>query len=277
MAVTWNYDGASTLVATVTGAVNGEKYELLSDDDDSTVVTGTASGGTVVLTVNDIGGVTTPFPVIVFHGDSSNVSNLDGIVGCNIFNIGTADPSGTGVPYNCTWVYDGGTNVQVTFTAEDGVEYFLSFSGNAGFGGSSGGPYTAGTSQTLSANFSTPTSHDTGVLAVLFPNGAGEYFSDRFITPGSAGSGALGNPTSGGTTPEIVTAPVVTGTSIVGSTLSCSTGTWTNSPTSYAYQWQRDNTGGGSYSAIAAATANSYVLVDADANCNVRCRVTASN
>ncbi|MCR4340096.1 MAG: hypothetical protein NUW01_09435 [Gemmatimonadaceae bacterium] len=72
-------------------------------------------------------------------------------------------------------------------------------------------------------------------------------------------------------------APVASGTPEVAEVLSCTTGTWTNSPTSYTYQWQRDNSGGGTYSDIAAATSSTYVLVSADTDCNVRCQVTAHN
>jgi hypothetical protein len=72
-------------------------------------------------------------------------------------------------------------------------------------------------------------------------------------------------------------APVASGTPTVGQTLSVTNGTWTNSPSSYTYQWQRDNTGGGVYSNIAAATASTYLLVSGDTSCNVRCVVTATN
>ena len=40
---------------------------------------------------------------------------------------------------------------------------------------------------------------------------------------------------SGVSPPVISVAPVASGSLTVGSTLSCTTGTWTNSPTSYAY------------------------------------------
>ena len=43
--------------------------------------------------------------------------------------------------------------------------------------------------------------------------------------------------------PVNTVAPVASGALTVGSTLSCTTGTWTNSPASYAYQWRRN--GGG--------------------------------
>jgi len=71
--------------------------------------------------------------------------------------------------------------------------------------------------------------------------------------------------------PANTTAPSVTGTATVGNTLSCSTGTWTNSPTSYAYQWQ------GNTVAISGATNSTYVLQSTDSGTNVRCQVTATN
>lgn len=64
-------------------------------------------------------------------------------------------------------------------------------------------------------------------------------------------------------------APLITGTARVGSELTCSTGTWTNSPTSYAYSWLRG--------AQAVGDAATYTPVDADADQTLVCRVTASN
>lgn len=71
--------------------------------------------------------------------------------------------------------------------------------------------------------------------------------------------------------PANTAAPVASGTGTVGQTLSCTAGTWTNSPTGYGYQWLR---GGAN---IAGANAASYTLVVADAAQNISCSVTASN
>ena len=71
--------------------------------------------------------------------------------------------------------------------------------------------------------------------------------------------------------PVNVTAPVVSGTTTVGSTLSCTTGTWTNSPTSFAYQWLRNGV------AISGATASTYVVVAGDLGTSISCLVTATN
>jgi hypothetical protein len=71
--------------------------------------------------------------------------------------------------------------------------------------------------------------------------------------------------------------PAITGTPAVGQTLTASTGTWTNSPTSYAYQWVRCNGGGNNCTDIAGATQQRYTLVAADAGNTIRVRVTAKN
>lgn len=67
-------------------------------------------------------------------------------------------------------------------------------------------------------------------------------------------------------------APVVSGSGVVGQTLTTTNGTWTGNPTpTYAYQWQSNG------SPISGATSSTYVLVSADAGTNVRCVVTATN
>jgi hypothetical protein len=67
--------------------------------------------------------------------------------------------------------------------------------------------------------------------------------------------------------------PAVLGTDVVGSTLTCSTGTWANTPTSYTYRWLRDGV------AISGETASTYVSVTGDSYYGVAitCGVTAIN
>ena len=71
--------------------------------------------------------------------------------------------------------------------------------------------------------------------------------------------------------------PAITGTAQVGQSLSASTGTWSGSPTSYAYQWSRCNSSGASCVDLGGATNPSYLLVAADLGSTLRVRVTASN
>jgi FG-GAP-like repeat/Cep192 domain 4 len=71
--------------------------------------------------------------------------------------------------------------------------------------------------------------------------------------------------------PVSQTAPSISGNAVRGSTLTCSDGTWTNSPTSFAFQWLRNG------QAIPGATNQTYTVVEADVGTQITCRVTASN
>lgn len=76
--------------------------------------------------------------------------------------------------------------------------------------------------------------------------------------------------------PGNTAAPAVTGTAKVGQTLTVSNGTWSGSPTSYAYQWQRC-TSSSSCADITGATNQTYKVVSADAGRTLRAVVTAKN
>jgi hypothetical protein len=71
--------------------------------------------------------------------------------------------------------------------------------------------------------------------------------------------------------------PVVSGTARTGATLSTSNGTWTSSPSSFAYQWKRATTSSGAYSDIASATSRTYELTDADIDKFIKVSVIATN
>ena len=71
--------------------------------------------------------------------------------------------------------------------------------------------------------------------------------------------------------------PTITGTTTVGQTLTARDGTWTNSPTSFAYQWLRCNGGGNNCVKVANGTQKTYTLVGADAGRTMRVDVTATN
>jgi hypothetical protein len=77
--------------------------------------------------------------------------------------------------------------------------------------------------------------------------------------------------------PVISTAPAVTGTTTVGSVLSAAAGTWTNSPGSYAYQWERCSSTGTGCAAISGATAATYTLTSADTGFTIEVVVAATN
>jgi hypothetical protein len=71
--------------------------------------------------------------------------------------------------------------------------------------------------------------------------------------------------------------PVVSGSVVEGQTLSVSTGSWSGSPTSYAYQWEDCNGSGGACANIGGATSATYKLASADVGHTLRAVVTASN
>jgi hypothetical protein len=71
--------------------------------------------------------------------------------------------------------------------------------------------------------------------------------------------------------PVNTAAPAITGNTFIGDILSCSTGTWTGTGISYAYQWKR----GGS--SISGATNSTYEIQSADNGSTITCTVTASN
>jgi hypothetical protein len=71
--------------------------------------------------------------------------------------------------------------------------------------------------------------------------------------------------------PVNTTLPAITGTAQVGFTLSGATGTWTNSPTGYAYQWYSNGV------AIGGATASTFLLTVIQIGAVITVQVTASN
>jgi subtilisin family serine protease len=92
---------------------------------------------------------------------------------------------------------------------------------------------------------------------------------------------ALSQPVGGSAPPPAppvnTASPVVSGTAQDGRTLQSTNGTWSNSPTGYAYQWLRCDTNGANCASIAGATSSSYLLTSGDVGSTVRSQVTATN
>lgn len=84
------------------------------------------------------------------------------------------------------------------------------------------------------------------------------------------------------TTPANTGLPGILGTLVVGKTLTTTNGIWSDSPTTFAYQWLRCPSDGGAADGsncgvIPSATESSYQVRAADLGFRTRVRVTASN
>jgi len=80
------------------------------------------------------------------------------------------------------------------------------------------------------------------------------------------------------TAPTIVNDPTISGSAIVGETLTGNTGTWSGTkPITYAAQWLRCDSKGESCDLISGATKTTYKLVSNDLGSTIRVRVTATN
>lgn len=97
----------------------------------------------------------------------------------------------------------------------------------------------------------------------------------------AASSSAASQPTDvvapRGAAPASTAAPAVSGEAEAGKTLTVSTGTWANNPTSFGYQWQRCDANGGACSNIAGERSANRVVAADDVGSRLRALVTATN
>jgi hypothetical protein len=84
-------------------------------------------------------------------------------------------------------------------------------------------------------------------------------------------------PTSGASAPTNTVLPALSGPPAVGQTLTSDAGSWSGSPTSYAYQWRRCDTAGSNCTPITGATSPSYTVPIVDVGATLRSSVSASN
>ncbi len=118
----------------------------------------------------------------------------------------------------------------------------------------------------------TPISGAASSTYTLVGSDAGNSITCRVTATNAGGSNsATSSAVEAIGAPANTALPAISGSQVVGQELSCSQGTWTNSPTGYAYQWKRDG------SPIFGATSPTYTLIAGDANHQIRCSVTASN
>jgi len=129
---------------------------------------------------------------------------------------------------------------------------------------SGGGPNTI----TVPAN----TSYATNVVYTVTLTAAGDAG-----TPPATDSITMTVPAAPLPVPAVVSAPTITGTAVLGQTLTENQGSWQNNPTSYSYQWEDCDGTGSNCSAIAGATAPTHVVTTADMGHALSVQETASN
>ena len=121
-----------------------------------------------------------------------------------------------------------------------------------------------------------PIAGETGSSHAIGPDEAGHQLACTVTATNAGGSGSA---TSAPVTPTApppgapvnTSLPQIGGSAIVGQTVSCSTGTWTKTPTSYGYQWLLDG------QAIAGATGSTHAIAANEASHQLSCRVIATN
>jgi len=102
-------------------------------------------------------------------------------------------------------------------------------------------------------------------------------YGSTTVTSSQTAPVAAATPPPPGAPPANTALPVISGTPETTKTLHASTGTWTNSPTSFTYQWFSCDTEGGDCDKIPAATSSDYTTTVDDVFWTVRVTVTAAN
>jgi hypothetical protein len=259
--------GTPALVATTYDAATGSAW-YLNGVADGTSLTHTAlttsgsfiggkSDGNEYL-VGTIAELLTWNRVLTTSELSSVNTYVSGRYGIAVAGGGAPDTTAPTVPGTPT-AAAGNASATVTFAASTdavGVTGYRVYSSADSYTATAA---TGGTSPITVAGLTNGTAYTFKVAAV---DAAGN------LSAQSAASNSI-TPSSGVQTLTNTVTPTITGSGVVGQTLSATTGTWSATPDSYTYQWNRAGV------AISGATAATYALVSADGGTTVTCTVTA--
>jgi hypothetical protein len=130
------------------------------------------------------------------------------------------------------------------------------------------------------ASDGTPLAGATGATYVVLPGELRDSLTCSVVASNAGGSGpsavsvavAILSPP-----PVASSAPSISGHAVTGDRLVESHARWSNSPTSYSYQWQRCNARAGACRAIAGATHRAYTIGPGEAGATIRVVETARN
>ena len=177
-------------------------------------------------------------------------------------------------PYNSIWTKDLGSPLAAKYKA--GLAWRRDFSG----GTIVVNPSTSSQTVSLGATFTTLAGEQVTSVTLASADAA-------ILLPSSAPAPAPAPPPPSppppspppppSTAPTNTSIPTISGTPKAGRTLTASTGSWTGSPTSYAYTWLRCDSLGASCSSVSGATFASYKALDTDVGFRLKVQVTATN
>jgi len=214
MSVSWDYDGAGQLQATISPVTPGNRYRLNGSQFSN--VFGDATTTSITLTATDVGPMTDGDQFFAYVWSNDDVEVFD----ANVFKYGTASTTGVGFPV--TWSYDGADafTASISTSVSDGyaveVFYYNSTPSLQDELGSTtaGGPGTVAPSFTVGGG--TPNT-GSNLVALLWDETTGFPVSARVFVGGTASAGVAGTPTTGGTDtgnaagPTGPTGPAITG------------------------------------------------------------------
>ena len=191
---------------------------------------------------------------VMTYGKASFLLFWNGGGGAYMFN-----PDGGGDPWNAAWTTDVGLPTAARYKV--GVGWRRDYSGGTVLVNPSA---TASQTFSLGATYAKP--DGTKVTSVTLA-------ATTAMILQNAEQPAAGSQTQ----PPVNTSLIqITGNLVAGQTVTVSTGTWANSPTSYAYQWLRCDSSGTGCVTLPAAT-SAYTLTASEVGHTLRATVVATN
>lgn len=207
------------------------------------------------------------------HDPATWNAQFGGLVEHNIAPV--VDGEWTNYATNTGYTYPNGDSGECWSDAPKTVPVYLQYLHNLGIG-MTVWTMAAGFMNSTPGNYVAPSEFESNwKCARGLDQGAGQDVQDWFFqnnsVPAPTPTPAPKPTPPRQTAPMSTAAPTVSGRAQVGQTLSCSTGSWTGSPTAYAYQWTDDGT------VIPDATNSTYKIASVDRGQSLSCTVTASN
>jgi YVTN family beta-propeller protein len=287
-----------TVVNTITvgdypwGVSSDGTHVWVANNGDDTVSEIDASTGTVVKTIT-VGGLPTGVSsdgthVWVTNEYDGTVSEIDASTGTvvNTITVGS-DPLGVSSDGTHVWVTNAGdqrTAVDDTVSEIDAstgtvVKTITVGNGAYAYGVSSDGTHVWVTN----ANDDTVSEIDasTGTVVNTIPVGSlpvGVSSDGTHVWVANTLDGTVSEiQISAGSTAASTSPPSIAGNAAEGQMLTEAHGSWTNSPTSFKYQWEDCDSSGNSCTAITGATGQTYKLAVSDVGHTIRVTESASN